>query len=145
MIAEQQLEEQLSQSVGLEGTFKTLPVTGLLGKAWTTAMRLNSLGSLYFFIKTTLRRKRLTENLHKPICVSLEREHIKDVYELPRDHFKSTICGEGLPMWRVLFVSDEDLVEFKKLGYSDEFLQWMCRVHRPEARNLLVSENITNA
>jgi hypothetical protein len=131
--------------VGLEGTFKPIPIVGLTGDAWRKAMRLNSLGSLYFFIKITLRRKRLTENLHKPICQSLEREHIKDVYELPRDHFKSTICGEGLPMWRVLFCSDEDLSEFKKLGYSDEFLSWMQRVHRPEARNLLVSENITNA
>ena len=138
--------EVMDQPVStFEGTYKPLPVAGLTGDAWRKAMRLNSLGSLYFFIKITLRRKRLTDGLHKPICISLEREHIKDVYELPRDHFKSTICGEGLPMWRVLFVSDEDLNEFRKLGYSNEFLEWMQRVHRPEARNLLVSENITNA
>lgn len=48
-------------------------------------------------------------------------------------------------MWRVLNCSDEDLNEFSKLGYSSEFIKWMQRIHRPEVRNLLVSENITNA
>jgi hypothetical protein len=64
---------------------------------------------------------------------------------MPRDHFKSTICGEGLPMWRSLPVSSQDEDEFKKLGYSDEFIRWMNTVHNPDSRNLLVSENITNA
>ena len=128
-----------------DSTFKPLPIVGLTGEAWRKAMRLNSLGSLYFFIKITLRRRRLTEALHKPLCQSLERRHIKDVYEIPRDHFKSTICGEGLPMWRVLFCSDEDLREFQRLGYPPEFIRWQQEIHRPEARNLLVSENITNA
>jgi len=48
-------------------------------------------------------------------------------------------------MWRVLYCSDEDLNEFTKLGYSTEFTEWMRRIHRPQVRNLLVSENITNA
>jgi len=140
--------EQLNQDSKVfefDSTYKPLPVNGLTGEAWRKAMRLNSLGSLYFFIKITLRRRRLTEKLHKPLCQSLERRHIKDVYEIPRDHFKSTICGEGLPMWRVLFCSDEDLREFQRLGYPPEFIQWQQEIHRPEARNLLVSENITNA
>jgi len=92
-----------------------------------------------------LRRKRLTKYLHKPICESLERDHIKDVHEIPRDHFKSTIGSEGLPIWRVLPLNDDDLTTFAKLGYSSEFIEWQRRVHRPAARNLLVSENITNA
>lgn len=127
------------------GTFKPIPLTGLSGDAWTKAMRVNCLGSLFFFIKMGLRKRRLTSGLHLPLCLSLEREHIKDVYEISRDHFKSTIGSEGLPMWRVLWCSDEDLNYFRKLGYSDDFIGWMQRVHRPEARNLLVSENITNA
>lgn len=141
-VVEQQIE---SKPFEFDSTFKPLPIIGLTGEAWRRAMRLNSLGSLYFFIKITLKRRRLSENLHKPFCQSLEREHIKDVYEVPRDHFKSTICGEGLPMWRTLFASDEDLNEFRKLGYPTEFINWINRIHRPEARNLLVSENITNA
>jgi hypothetical protein len=108
-------------------------------------MRLNCLGSLYYFIKIGLKRRRLTLNLHKPICDFLEREHIKDVYELPRDHFKSTICSEGLPLWRVLPLTDNDILSFTNLGYPPEFLRWLQNSHRSEARNLLVSENITNA
>lgn len=108
-------------------------------------MRLNSLGSLFFFIHTTMKRDKLTESLHLPFCYTLERDHIKDVIEMPRGHFKSTICSEGLPMWRVLPCGQQDVDDFLKLGYSDEFIRWMIRVHNPDARNLLVSENITNA
>src|SRR5882762_1398000 len=108
-------------------------------------MRLNSLGSLYFFIKITLRRRRLTEALHKPLCQSLERRHIKDVYEIPRDHFKSTICSEALPMWLTLpfLPSDEDA--FLTQGYGDEYVRFLKAMHNPMRRNLLVSENVTNA
>ena len=108
-------------------------------------MRTNSLGSLYWFVKSTLRRKRLTDRLHKPWCISLERDHLKDVYELPRDHFKSTVCSEGFPMWRALPFDAQDESEFRKLGYGDEFMRFMRRIHRRDSRNLLVCENITNA
>ena len=90
-------------------------------------------------------RKRLTERLHKQICLSLEKPFIKDVFEIPRDHFKSTICTEGLSMWWALPLRDEDLNEFTKLGYSDDFCRWMRMAHNPNQRNLLVSENVTNA
>ena len=108
-------------------------------------MRANSLGSLYYFIKGTLRRRRLTDKLHRPWCVSLERDHLKDVYELPRDHFKSTICSEGFPIWRSLPFDARDEDFFRKQGYGDDFVAFMKRMHRRDARNLLVAENITNA
>jgi len=108
-------------------------------------MRINSLGSLYYFIKNTLKRRRLVDHLHKPWCISLERDHLKDVYELPRDHFKSTICSEGFPMWRALPFSPSDELAFRNLGYGDEFIAFMKRMHRRDSRNLLVCENITNA
>lgn len=127
------------------GTFVPIPLSGLKGLEFKRAFRTNCLGSLYYFIKHGLKRRRLTLHLHEPICLSLERDHIKDVYELPRDHFKSTICSEGLPIWRVLPFSDDDKQEFTKLGYGSEFISWLGRIHRPEARNLLVSENITNS
>jgi len=134
-----------AQTLGYQGTYRPIPLAGLTEDAWRKAARLNCLGSLYYFIKIGLKKRRLTSTLHMPFCISLERDHIKDVYEIPRDHFKSTMCSEGLPMWRVLWCSDEDLNEFVKMGYSSEFIAWMQRMHRPEARNLLVSENITNA
>lgn len=108
-------------------------------------MRINCLGSLYYFIRVGLKRRRLTETLHKPWCLSLERDHLKDVYELPRDHFKSTICSEGFPIWRSLPFMDVDEAAFRALGYGDEFIAFMKRMHRRDARNLLVAENITNA
>lgn len=108
-------------------------------------MRANSLGSLYYFIKTTLKRRRLVDHLHKSWCISLERDHLKDVYELPRDHFKSTICSEGFPMWRSLPFDSSDEAYFRRLGYGDEYVAFMKRMHRRDSRNLLVCENITNA
>lgn len=108
-------------------------------------MRVNALGSLFYFIKNTLGRKRLTENLHKNWCKSLERDHLKDVYELPRDHFKSTICSEGFPMWRSLPFDNQDEARFRQLGYGDDFISFMHRMHRRDSRNLLVAENVTNA
>jgi hypothetical protein len=108
-------------------------------------VRLNCLGSLYYFIKVALGRSRLTNTLHYPICLSLEREHIKDVYELPRDHFKSTICSEGLPMWWALPMSQQDADDMILLGYTEEYVNYQKRIHDALTRVLLVSENITNA
>jgi hypothetical protein len=108
-------------------------------------MRMNALGSLFYFVKNTLGRKRLTEGLHKNWCKSLERDHLKDVYELPRDHFKSTICSEGFPMWRSLPFDSRDEDVFRQNGYGDDFIAFMHRMHRRDSRNLLVAENITNA
>src|SRR5882724_5990473 len=108
-------------------------------------MRINALGSLFYFTKNTLRRKRLVDHLHKPWCLSLERDHLKDVFELPRDHFKSTICSESYPMWRALPFDSKDEALFRSRGYGDEYIAFMKRMHRRDSRNLLVCENITNA
>jgi len=126
-------------------TFQPRPTTGLPRDEALRVVRLNCLGSLYYFIKIGLRRKRLTMSLHLPICVALEKRFIKDVWELPRDHFKSTICSEGLPVWWSLYVTKQDQDEFSKWGYPDEFIRWMMDIHNPDIRILLVSENLTNA
>ena len=140
-----ELQDQIFEPLIHNATFKPIPIVGLKGLEFRRALRTNCLGSLFYFIKVGLRRKRLVDHLHEPLCTFLERDHIKDVIEWPRDHFKSTIGSEGLPLWRVLPVSDDDLNEFSRLGYSSEFLSWLLRIHRPEVRNLLVSENITNS
>ncbi len=108
-------------------------------------MRLNSLGSLYYFIKIALRRRRLVDHLHRPWCLSLERDYLKHVFEFPRDHFKSTICSEGYPMWRALPFGPRDEANFRALGYEDAFMDFMRRMHQRDSRNILVAENIDNA
>jgi len=108
-------------------------------------MRLNCLGSLYYFIKIALRRQKLTDQLHEPLCKFLEREKIKDLVEWPRDFYKTTIAVEGLPMWRTLPFTKNDEEDFIRLGYMPEFLRWLRLIHNPDSRNLVMSENITNA
>jgi hypothetical protein len=109
------------------------------------AHRLNALGNLYYFTKFVLRKHRLVEHLHRPICTGLEASYIKDIYEIPRDHFKSTICSESLPMWWALPLTDKDINIIQLLGYSDEFIKYLQRVHNQNTRTLLVSEVIDNA
>jgi hypothetical protein len=120
-------------------------------KMW--ALRLNGFGSMFFFVKNILKRKRMTRSLHLPICNSLEKAHLKDVKEYPRDHFKSTIASEGFPIWRVLPFGDRDEEKFRQFhqgglfrcDHLEEFLRWMRVAHNPNRRSLLVSENLENA
>lgn len=107
--------------------------------------RLNGLGSLFYFGQIVLRKHRLTPTLHKSICDSLEKDTLKELLEIPRDHFKSTICSEMFPMWRSLPFNQSDEAYMRMLGYSDEWIRWMKFVHNQNARNLLVSANIKNA
>ena len=104
--------------------FRTLSLEGLTDETVIhRAMRLNCLGSLFYFIRTALRRKRLTEALHLPLCLTFEREHIKDVIEMPRDTFKSTVTSEGLSMWRALPFSEMDERDLDALGYGEDFIR----------------------
>ena len=126
--------------------FKTIPLEGIKkGELYLRLMRLNCLGSLFYFIRIALRRRRLTGSLHLGLCRSFEREHIKDVIEIPRDHFKSTCASEGLSMWRALPLSQQDIDDFSVQGYGEEFIRWMQHCHNPNVRNMLVSSNLTNA
>lgn len=125
--------------------YKILSLEGYPRAEQLQRMRLNCFGSLYYFIKIVLQRHRLTYLLHKPVCEFLEKDRLKDLLEMPRDHFKSTIASEGLPMWRTLPLNDNDINEFAKLGYTQEFLRYMYGVHSDAMRVLLMSENITNS
>lgn len=127
-------------------TFNTIALTGITDQDKALRiMRLNCHGSLFYFVRNALRRHRLTQGLHLPLCQTFERDHIKDVIEMPRDHFKSTCASEGLAMWRALPFTKQDEDDFYALGYTDEWVKWMRRAHNPNSRNLLVSGNITNA
>lgn len=120
-------------------------VDGMTPQMVDMVHRLNSLGSFYYFTKIALRKHRLTSHLHKDICDSLEKDSLKEVLEIPRDHFKSTICSEAYPIWRSLPFSQLDEMYMLQLGYSTEWISWMQHIHNQDQRNLLVSANIKNA
>jgi hypothetical protein len=128
-----------------EQSWKIIPVHGLSSTGARLAHRLNGFGSLYYFTKVILRKRRLTPHLHQDICLSLEKWHLKDVYEIPRDHFKSTICSEACPIWWALPFTDADESAMRALGYGDEWIRWMRRAHNQDTRTLLVSGNTLNA
>jgi hypothetical protein len=109
------------------------------------AMRLNALGSLFFFSKIILKRDRLSNTLHRKIAKSLEREHLKLILEIPRDHLKTTLVTESLSMWWSLPFTEADEEAMRTLGYSDEWIRWMKISHDVNSRTLIVSENEPNA
>jgi hypothetical protein len=126
--------------------WQILPIVdGMDPKTTDWVHRLNSLGSFYYFAKVVLRKHRFTEHLHKAICDSLEKDCLAELLEIPRDHFKSTICSEAFPMWRSLPFTTKDEAYMRSLGYCDEYIGWMYHTHSQDTRNLLVSANITNA
>src|SRR5271154_5242166 len=112
------------------------PNTGLTNKALKTAWRLNALGSSFFFIKSVLRKHRLSNTFHRFYCSQYECEHLLEVFEIPRDHFKTTI-GIGMSMWWALPFDDRDEMFMRKLGYSDEYITWMKRAHNENTRTLI--------
>lgn len=126
--------------------WKMLPIPGDdKPKHRDLAIRLNALGSLYFHIKWVLQRARLIDRLHAPICASLEGDHKRFLLEFPRDHFKTTMVGEGLTTWWALPFNEADEAAMRTLGYDDAWIAWMKRAHNPHVRILTVSEIITNA
>ena len=108
-------------------------------------IKLNALGSLYYFAKFVLQRGRLTEHLHKPICENLERQRLNFLLELPRDHFKTTMVTEALPIWWSLPFTGNYEAAMRELGYGDEWITWMKFAHDPLIRILIVSEAALNA
>jgi len=109
------------------------------------ALRLNSLGSLYFFEKVMLGRTKLTERLHKPILERLEADRPRYLLEMPRDHFKTVMITEGRAIWRILPFTETDEAAMREIGYDDAFIAWMKRAHNPSRRLLTVSEILDNA
>jgi hypothetical protein len=104
-----------------------------------TWARLNSLGSLFFFISYTLGKTRLRA-LHRQMCASLETEDLHLVLEEPVGHFKSTVGAEGLSMWWSLPFTPRDEFLMRELGYGDEWIRWMRIAHNPNTRTLVAHE-----
>lgn len=113
--------------------------------------RLNALGSFYYHATQILGKNKFQknpdplQNLHYQMCKVVEKDGLKEVIEIPRDHFKSTVYSECFPSWRALPFTAEDEDYMRHLGYGDRWIQWMKFAHNQDIRILLVSEVITNA
>lgn len=115
------------------------------------AHRLNSYASLYYFAVAVLKKNKFQlnpdyrRNLHFQMCQMVMKDGLKEVIEIPRDHYKSSVYSECFPIWRSLPFgpADEDLM--LRLGCTPLYIEWMKRAHKQDLRTLLVSETIKNA
>jgi len=107
--------------------------------AYRDAVRLNSLGSLFFFTHFVLKKHRLAK-LHWYMCSTVETEDLHLVLEMPMSHFKTTVCTEALSMWWALAFTNRDEDLMGGLGYSDEWIRWMRVAHDQNARTLVTHE-----
>ena len=128
--------------------YKLFPAHLLTGEAKKTAYKVNSLIDLYYFAVTVLKKTRFQRgdtSLHYQMCLSVMKDGLKEVIEIPRDHYKSTVYSECFPLWRALPFGKQEEDLFNSLGFSDLFIEWMHRTHNQDIRVLLVSETIKNA
>src|SRR5712664_704232 len=126
--------------------YKLIPAHLHTGETKRLAYKVNSLIDLYYFSVGVLGKTRFQKGvngLHYQMCLSVMKDGLKEVIEIPRDHYKSTVYSECFPIWRALPFNkyEEDL--FSSLGYSDLFIEWMRRTHNQNVRILLISETIT--
>jgi hypothetical protein len=116
-----------------------LPIPREDPQAYRDAVRLNSLGSLFFFTNFVLKKHRLAK-LHWHMCSTLETEDLHLVFEIPMSHFKTTIGVEGLSMWWALPFTERDELLMRGLGYGDEWIRWMRLAHQQNQRTLITHE-----
>lgn len=143
----------ISRSV--TNSFQPIPLSAKLDHKTQRAIhRVNSFGSLFYFLVAILKKTKMQtnpdrgKNLHFQMCRVVEKDGIQDVIEIPRDHFKTTVYSEGFPMWRALPFGDEDEQLLRAIGGAygrNEFIAWMRRAHQQDIRWLIVSEVIKNA
>jgi hypothetical protein len=107
-------------------------------------LRLNALGSLYFFAKHILGRNRLS-TFHRSILTRLETDRPRYLLEAPRDHYKTVMVTEARNMWRALPFNEADEAAMRELGYDNAWIRWMQTTHNPTRRSLTISEVLENA
>jgi hypothetical protein len=135
----------------ITNSWRVIPPAHSDDKTLRIIHRLNSLGSLYYHSTIVLGKHKFQSNpirernLHYQMCQVVEKDGIKDVIEIPRDHFKSTVYSECYPSWRALPFTAQDEDYMRSFGYGDRWIQWMRYIHQVDIRLLLVSEIITNA
>lgn len=125
--------------------WRPLDITKLSPSLINTGHRLNALGDNFYFIKIVLQKNRLSNTFHRQYCDCFLCWSLKDVFEIPRDHFKTTIGSVGMPMWWALPFTDQDEILMRRLGYKDEWITWMRRAHNQNTRTLIAMEIVKNA
>src|ERR1043166_1167727 len=91
------------------------------GRQWAEIRRAAE-SNLYYFTKFILGRRYLTDPLHAPVCGFLQdRNYARKLLLLPREHCKSSIVSDALPM-HILLQSEETNIYFPGLDGAD------CRV-----------------
>src|SRR6185437_10601146 len=133
-------------------SFRLIPIeTNWDNETKKTAYRLNSFANLFYFAVTVLRKNKFQlnpdprKNLHLQMCLAVMKDGLKEVIEIPRDHYKSTVYSECYPMWRALPFGNRDIDLLQKIGCTDIYIDWMLKAHRQDIRLLLVSEVTKNA
>ena len=156
-IVEKSLEYEFNETGGLylprsvTSSWRIIPPIHSDENTLRTIHRLNSLGSLFYFATRVLGKNRFQQNpnpdqnLHFQMCKVVEKDGVKEVIEIPRGHYKSTVYTECYSIWRALPFSAQDEMYMRALGYTDRWIQWMRYAHNQDIRILLVSEVITNA
>jgi len=120
-------------------------------EAQRATLRLNSFANLFYFARMILGLSKLqtnpdpAKNLHYLMCLTVMKDGLKEVIEIPRDHYKSTIYSQAFAIWRALPFGDADANIMIALGYPDVYIEWMRRCHNQDIRILLVSETQENA
>ena len=109
------------------------------------SVRLNALGSLFYFSKAIIGFADMSEVLHYYMCSTMERDIIKQVQEWPRGHLKTSCFSIATPMWWALPFTEDDERVMRGLGYGDEWIRWMHRAHDQNTSTLILSETDTNA
>jgi hypothetical protein len=120
-------------------SWKLLPIPANDEQVYRDAVRLNSLGSLFFFAHFVLQKHRLAK-LHWYMCSTLETEDLHLVFEIPMSHFKTSIGMEALSMWWALPFTARDEDMMGQLGYDDAWLGKMKTLHDQNARTLITHE-----
>jgi hypothetical protein len=133
-------------------SWKLIPTSGIQSpKSKRIAFRLNSFANCFYFGVQVLGKHKFQLNpnprlnLHFQMCMVVMKDGLKEVIEIPRDHYKSTVYSEVFPIWRALPFTDDDADLMLKLGATHLYIEWMKRAHDQDIRILLVSEVTKNA
>lgn len=109
------------------------------------ALRLNSLGSAFFFGKHVLGMNRLVGHLHGSWLRTLSDPALHLVLEAPRDHLKTTCGTIILSQWWALPFDAKEEDWMRSLGYGDEWIRHMRRLHSSNIRTLIANQTEPNA
>lgn len=80
--------------------YKLIPAHALTGDAKRLAYKVNSLIDLYYFAKVILHKTRFQvgrQSLHYQMCLSVMKDGLKEVIEIPRDHYKALDLNTLIP------------------------------------------------